>query len=40
MDDDAQDLKALVVKGDELTSSESHEMTREEVVKIILEMAP
>ena len=38
VEDDTQELKDLVVKEDESTSSESHEMIREEVVKTILEM--
>ena len=39
-DDDAQDLKALVVMEDELTSLESHDMTKDEVLNTISEMAP
>ena len=38
VEDDSQELKDLVVKEDELTSPESHEMIREEVVKIISKM--
>ena len=37
-DDDAQDLKALVVMEDELTSLESHDMTKDEVLKTIPKM--
>ena len=39
-DDDAQDLKALVVMENELTSLESHDTTKDEVLKTIPEMAP
>ena len=39
-DDDAQDLKALVVMEDELTSPESYYMTKDKVLKAIPEMAP
>ena len=39
-DDDAQDLKALVVMEDEPTSPESHDTTKDEVLKTILKMAP
>ena len=39
-DDDAQDLKALVVMEDEPTSSESHDKTKDEVLRTIPEMAP
>ena len=35
-----QDLKALVVMEDEPTSPESHDMTKDEVLKTISEMAP
>ena len=38
-DDDAQDLKALVVMEDEPTSPESHDTTKDEVLKAIPEMA-
>ena len=38
-DDDAQDLKALVVMEDEPTSPESHDTRKDEVLKAILEMA-
>ena len=38
VEDGAQNLKVLVVKEDEPTSPESHERTREEIVKTILEM--
>ena len=40
VEDDAQELKDLFVKEDESTSSKSHEMIREEVVKTISEMTP
>ena len=40
VENNAQEWKALVAKEDELTSSESNERTREEVVKTISEMAP
>ena len=40
VENDAQKWKTLVVKEDESTSLESHERTKEEVVKTILEMAP
>ena len=33
-------MKALVVMEDESTSPESHEMTKDKVLKTILEMAP
>ena len=39
-DYDAQDLKALVVMEDDPTFPESHDMTKEEFVNTILEMAP
>ena len=39
-DDDAQDLKALVVMEDEPTSLKSHDMTKDEVLKAIPEMDP
>ena len=39
-DDDGQGLKALVVIGDEPTSSESHNTTKDEVLMTILEMVP
>ena len=39
-DDDAQDLKALVVMEDEPTSPESHETTKDKVLKTIPKMAP
>ena len=39
-DDDAQDLKVLVVMEDEPTSPESHDTTKDEVLKTILEMVP
>ena len=39
-DDDAQDLKALVVMEDEPTSLESDETTKDEVPETIMEMAP
>ena len=39
-DDDVQDLKALVVMEDEPTSPESHDTTKEEVLKVIPEMDP
>ena len=39
-DDDAQDLKALVVMKDEPTSPESCDTTKDEVLKTIMEMAP
>ena len=37
-DDDAQDLKALVVMEDESSSPESHDTTKYEVLKTTLEM--
>ena len=37
-DDDAQDFKALVVMEDEPTSSESHDMTKDKVLRNIPEM--
>ena len=40
VENDVQELKALVAKEDKSTSWESHERTREEVLKTILEMAP
>ena len=39
-DDDAQDLKVLVVMEDEPTSLESHDTTKDEVLRTIPEMAP
>ena len=39
-DDDVQDLKALVLMEDEPTSPESHDTTKEEVLKAIIEMVP
>ena len=39
-DDDAKELKSLVVMEDEPTSPESHDTTKDEVLKTILEMAP
>ena len=39
-DDDVQDLKAIVVMEDEPTSPESHDTTKDEVLKTISEMVP
>ena len=39
-DDDAQDLKTLVVMEDEPTSPESHDTTKDEVLRTIPEIAP
>ena len=40
VEDDAQELKELVVREDELTSPESHDTTKDEVLKTIPKMAP
>ena len=39
MENDAQILETLVVKEDELTSPESHEKIKEDIVKTTLEIA-
>ena len=40
MENDAQEWKALIAKEYELTSLESHDRTREEVVNTIPKMVP
>ena len=40
VEDDAKNSRIIVVKEDELNSSESHEKTKDEIVKTIPEMAP
>ena len=40
VENDAQEWKTLVAKEDEPTSSESHDMTKDEVLKTIPKMTP